>query len=263
MTRFPSLLAVAALAALLGFPSAGPAQEIPEWLRDLKLPNSVAKSLMTPSAWGAAYGTAFVGAGAAKRTPYLPSADGVMALGYGLSDPVLNVGVQLGSTVSDISEFDNVSFSFKVHRYVGRGTAVAVGGESLFSGGPFVDDAGDTFYLVVSHVLQGVPSSRPGIGRVHMSAGVGTGRFAKKSDRDFSEGKGRNGTRAFASVAVEMSAGTNVILEWSGTNLLTGLSRTIRTTYVPVALSFGLADLTNFSGDGVRLVAGVAFAVSF
>ena len=263
MTKSPSLLAVAALAALLGLPGVGRAQEIPAWLRDLKLPNSGAKSLMTPSAWGAAYGTAFVGAGAAERTPYLPSADGVMALGYGMGDPVLNFGLQVGSTVSDVSEFDNVSFSFKVHRYVGRGTAVAVGGESLFSNGPFVDDAGDTFYVVVSHVLQGISASRTGIGRVHVSAGVGTGRFAKKSDRDLSEGKGRYGTRAFGSLAVEVDAGTNVILEWSGTNLLVGLSRTINAAYAPVALSFGLADLTNFSGDGVRLVGGAAFAVSF
>ena len=78
MTKLPSLLAVAALAALLGLPGVGRAQEIPAWLRDLKLPNSGAKSLMTPSAWGAAYGTAFVGAGVAERTPYSPSADGVM-----------------------------------------------------------------------------------------------------------------------------------------------------------------------------------------
>lgn len=263
MTATSHLLAAAVLVGLLGVPDVGLAQEIPGWLQNLKLPNSGAKSLMTPSAWGAAYGVAFIGAGAAERTPYLPGADGVIALGYGMGDPVLNLGVQVGSTVSDVSEMDNVSFSFKVHRYVGKGTAVAVGGESLFSSGPLVDDAGDSFYLVVSHVLQGVSSARPGIGRVHLSAGVGTGRFARKSDRDISEGKGRAGTRAFASLAVEMGAGTNVILEWSGTNLLTGLSRTMRTTYLPLALSVGLADLTDYSGDGVRLVAGAAFAVSF
>ena len=94
-------------------PDVGLAQESPGWLQNLKLPNSGAKSLMTPSAWGAAYGVAFFGTGAAKRTPYLPGADGVIALGYGMGDPVLNLGVQLGSTVSDVSEMDNVSFSVK------------------------------------------------------------------------------------------------------------------------------------------------------
>ena len=91
---------------------------------------------------------------------------------------------------------------------------------------------------------------------------MGTGRFARKSDRDFSEGKGRNGTIAFGNVAVEVARGMNVILEWSGTNLLTGLSRTVQRGTVPIMISIGLADLTGYSGSGVRLVAAAAVAIS-
>ena len=239
------------------------AQQVPEWLLKLKLPNSSAKSIMTPSAWGAAFGSAFVGAGAVGRTPYLSTADGIMAMGYGMGDPVLRVGLQIGTTVSDLSELDNVSFSFKFHRYLAKGTTIAIGGESLLSNDEFADDAGDTFYFVVSHVVQALGSSSPGIGRLHISAGVGSGRFARKSDRDFSEGKGRDGTTAFGNVAVEVAGGMNVLLEWSGTNLHTGVSRTIQTRNVPISLSFGLADLTSYSGDGVRVLAGAAMAVSF
>ena len=266
-----SPLAVLALAGHLLVPVAGHAQQalqeqaprVPEWLLKLKLPNSAAKSIMTPSAWGAAFGSAFLGVGAAERTPYLPAADGIVALGYGMGDPVLNAGLQIGTTVSDLSEFNNISFSFKIHRYLARGTTVAIGGESLFSNDDFADDAGDTFYFVVSHVMQAFGSSRPGIGRVHVSAGVGSGRFARKSGRDFSEGKGRNGTAAFGNVAVEVARGTNIIFEWSGTNLLTGVSKTIQTQNMPISFSLALADLTKYSGNGVRVLGGAALAVSF
>ncbi len=260
--KAPLLLVAFALAGHLLIPVGGHAQQVPEWLLKLRLHNSSAKAIMTPTAWGAAYGSAYLGTGATERTPYLPSADGIVGVGYGMGDPVLTVGLQMGTTISDLSEFDNVSFSFKLHRYLSKGTTIALGGESLFSNNALSDDAGDTFYLVVSHVLQTLGSSSPGIGRVHVSAGVGTGRFARKSDRDFSEGKGRNGTVAFGNVAVDVARGLNVILEWSGTNLLTGLSKTVQTQSVPILLSVGLADLTPYSGDGVRLVAAAAVSLS-
>ena len=253
--------AVLAFAGQLMIPVAGHAQQVPDWLLRLRLPNSGAKSIMTPSAWGAAYGAAYLGAGAAQRTPYLTSPDGLLGMGYGMGDPILKAGLQLGTTISDVSEFNNVSFSFKVHRYLARGTTIALGAESLFSRDEFADDAGDTFYLVVSHILQSLGSNRTGIGRVHVSAGVGTGRFAKKSDRDFSEGKGRNGTVAFGNVAVEVITDVNIILEWSGTNLITGVSTTMQVLRMPIAFSIGLADLTGYSGDGARLVAGAAVAL--
>ena len=261
--RTAPLLAALVLAGHVLSPLEGNAQQrVPDWLLKLKLPNSGAKAIMTPTAWGAAYGSAYLGAGLAGRSPYLPNPDGIVGLGYGMGDPVLNAGLQIGTTISDLSGVDNVSFSFKLHRYLSRGTTIAVGGESLFSNNPLADDAGDTFYLVVSHVLQTFGAGRPGIGRVHVSAGVGSGRFANKSDRDFSEGKGRKGTMAFGNVAVEVPGGLNIILEWSGTNLLTGMSKTIQTGGAPIAFSLGLADLTPYSGDGVRLVAAAAVAVS-
>jgi hypothetical protein len=251
-----------ALAGHLLIPPEGPAQQVPDWLLKLRLPNSSAKAIMTPTAWGAAFGSAFLGTGAARRTPYLPSADGIVGIGYGMGDPVLSVGLQIGTTISDLSELDNVSFSFKLHRYLARGTTIALGGESLFSNNALSDDAGDTFYFVVSHVVQTLGTSRPGVGRVQLSAGAGTGRFARKSDRDLSEGKGRNGTIAFGNVAVEVARGMNIILEWSGTNLLTGLSKTVQNESVPILLSVGLADLTGYSGDGVRVVAAAAVGLS-
>ena len=256
------LLMALALAGHLVVPVERHAQQVPDWLLKLRLPNSSAKAIMTPTAWGAAFGSAHLGVGGTQRTPYLSAADGIMGLGYGMGDPVLGVGLQIGTTISDLSDFNNVSFSFKLHQYLASGTTIALGGESLFSNNALADDAEDTFYLVVSHVIQVLGSSRPGIGRVHVSAGAGTGRFARKSDRDFSEGKGRNGTLAFGNVAVEVAEGVNFILEWSGTNLLTGMSKTIQIQRVPMLLSVGLADLTSYTGDGARWVAAAGVALS-
>jgi hypothetical protein len=101
MKRLSPILAAMAMMGLALGPVEGQAQQVPDWLVKLKLPNSGAKSIMTPSA----YGAAFVGAGVVDRTPYLPTADGVVGLGYGMGDPVLNAGLQLGTTVSDLSEF--------------------------------------------------------------------------------------------------------------------------------------------------------------
>ena len=67
----------------------------------------------------------------------------------------------------------------------------------------------------------------------------------------------------FGNIAVEVPGDLNVIFEWSGTNLLTGMSKTFQTQRAPFAFSVGLADLTPYSGDGVRFVAAAAVAVSF
>ena len=105
-------------------PVDGHAQQVPDWLLRLRLPNSSAKAIMTPTAWGAAFGSAYFGVGGTQRTPYLSAADGIMGLGYGMGDPVLGVGLQIGTTISDLSDFNNVSFSFKLHQYLARGRPI-------------------------------------------------------------------------------------------------------------------------------------------
>ena len=141
------LLVALALGGHLMIPVEGHAQQVPDWLLKLRLPNSSAKAIMTLTAWGAAFGSAYLGVGGTQRTPYLSAADGIMGLGYGMGDPVLGVGLQIGTTISDLSDFNNVSFSFKLHQYLASGTTIALGGESLFSNNALADDAEDTFYL--------------------------------------------------------------------------------------------------------------------
>ena len=253
------------LALVVHIPGTLQAQQsdIPDWFLRLRLPNAAAKSVLTPSAWGAAYGVAFAGAGVTERTPYLDSADGVMSLGVGIGDPVLTVGAQLTTTMSDVSDSDNFSFSFKVHRYLGSGTAIAVGGESLFANDDLADDLGESFFAVISHTFQGVASARPGVGRLHASLGVGSGRFANTSPRDVAEGKREDGTSVFGNLAIEVHPDLNIVAEWSGTNLHAGTSFVVPLAGGTVGFTLGLADLTGYSGDGIRLVGGGAVGVSF
>ena len=236
---------------------------VPDWFPRLRLPNAAAKSILTPAAWGAAYGVVFAGAGVTDRSPYLDSSDGVLSFGVGLGDPVLAVGLQMTTTMSDVSEADNFSFSFKLHRYLGAGTAIAVGGGSLLSRNPLADDLGDSFFAVLSHTFQGVSSSRQGIGRLHASVGVGSGRFANRSPRDVAEGRGERGTRVFGNAAVEVQPDLNLIVEWSGINLHTGASYVLQVAGQSIGLTLGVVDLTGYSGDGARLVGGGAVGVSF
>lgn len=253
------------LVGLVALPASIEAQqsEVPDWFLRLRLPNAAAKSILTPSAWGAAYGVAFAGAGLTNRSPYLDSTDGVLSLGLGLGDPVLAAGLQVTTTMSDVSEADNFSLSFKLHRYLGAGTAIAVGGESLFSDDELADDFGDSYFAVVSHTFQGVSSKRQGIGGLHASVGVGSGRFADRSPRDVSEGKGEHGTRVFGNAALEVQPDLNLIVEWSGINLHAGASFVLQVSGRAVGFTVGLADLTGYTGDGVRLVGGGAVGVSF
>ena len=253
------------LAGLAPIPASLEAQqsEVPDWFLRLRLPNAAAKSILTPAAWGAAYGVAFAGAGLMDRSPYLDSTDGVVSLGVGLGDPVLTLGLEVTTTMSDLSEANNFSLSFKLHRYLGAGTAIAVGGESLFSNDEISDDFGDSFFAVLSHTFQGIPSARQGVGRLHASVGVGSGRFANRSPRDISEGKGEHGTGVFGNAALEVQPDLNLIVEWSGINLHAGAAFVVGAAGQSIGLSLGFADLTSYSGDGVRLVGGGAVGVSF
>ena len=152
---------------------------------------------------------------------------------------------------------------FKLHRYLGGRTAIALGGEGLFTDGSFVDDLGETFYVVVGHVVQGMTSPRLGVGRLHLSAGVGSGRFSSTSDRDVSEGKRSNGTWIFGNSTLEVAEDVNIIVEWAGINLHAGVSKAFQVDEVSISFSLAVADLTGFSSDGTRLLLGGAMAVQF
>jgi len=232
-----------------------------EPLYDVYLPNRAATTLTTPSGWGAWGNTIFIGGGITSPAPYTDDSDGAATVGFGVGNPAENVGLQISATVNDLSEQDNVSYGAVLHRYIGYGTSVAIGGEHLFRDKE-ESDAGESYYLGFGHAFQNVASETPGESGLHGSIGVGNGRFAHKSPLDVADGKGEKGSYVFGALAYEIFTRTNVILEWSGLNLNAGIAVAPFESF-PLGVVLGAADLTDNSGDGVRFIGAAGLAYQF
>lgn len=244
------------LAALVCMPAASFAVE-PSNIPQTVLPNIHGKSMTTPIAWGAANGVVFAGVGGTVNAPYSDKADGAAVLGVGVGDPIKNLGAQVAFISLDLDEWEEYSMSVHLHHDFGGGTALGAGVENvmLTEGG----DSGESFYLVVSHGLQGdMFTNDIGSSKLHFSVGVGSGRFGEKSEADVAAGKGEDGTYVFGNVAYELFEEFNAVVDWNGINLNAGLSKTFWLDQFPVAITLGAADLTDNSGDDVRFI----FAVS-
>ena len=88
----------------------------------------------------------------------------------------------------------------------------------------------------------------PGTGRVHLSLGVGNGRFAEKPLNAQKDGKGKDGTYVFGNVALEVARNLNVIGDWDGLGLNAGLSYTLPISVIPACLWRGSRKTqSNFS----------------
>jgi len=231
------------------------------------LPNIHGKSLTTPVGWGAAFGSAFVGIGGTSPAPYADRADGGMAFGVGLGNPVKQVGLQVSANVLDLSEFDLFSLSAFLHRYIGSSTSVAIGGENMLISDEAQSDGSASYYVVVSRCLargNTLLNRRTMTSKLHYSIGVGNGRFSKKSPLDEARGKGSRGTAVFGNVSYELFDAFNVVADWNGVNLNAGAAKTfLINDTTPVSLTLGLADLTDYSGDGVRLIGGLGVGFLF
>jgi hypothetical protein len=94
---------------------------------------------------------------------------------------------------------------------------------------------------------------------LNYSIGIGTGRFYQKSDIDVLYGRGSHGTALFGNISYEVLPFVNVGAEWTGVNLATTVSW--RPSYRLPAFCIGVADLTRFSGDKPRLIAGISYAI--
>ncbi len=231
---------------------------------DVLQPNNAGGTLTIPGAGGAHSNVAFAGVGYTNPQAYSKDDDAGLAFGFGVGNPQELAGLEVALAVNDVSEFDNLSWGLKVHRYIGNGTTVAIGGDSLFP--QKESDANETFYVVATHAMQQYESMTPGRSKMQVTLGIGSGRFANKSGLDASTGKGEDGTYLFGGVAYEVYDATNIIVDWNGINLNAGVSASPlqwipALAHIPLVVSVGAADLTDYSGDDVRLIvsAGVAY----
>lgn len=111
-------------------------------------------SISIPIGFGANFGQIFGGFAFQSRTRFTNQADGGLALGVGVGEPQKIVGLDV--TMAILSLFgDNAgrgSFSFKIHRSLPEGFAIALGFENAINWGG--TDAGSSIYGVVSKFFQ-------------------------------------------------------------------------------------------------------------
>ncbi len=246
----PALLGLLALSA----PECGAAAP-------LYLGNIHAKSLTTPTAEGASNNIVFIGAGGTIPAPYATKSDGAAVFGFGVGDQKENLGLQVCLVSLDLSQWDRYALAFHLHRDLGNASEIGIGVENiLLSSG---SDGGKSFYAVYSQSVQSAPFIDEATGRskLHFSVGAGNARFGDKSGDDISSGKGAHGTYAFGNISYEVASEFNLIADWNGLNLNAGVAKTFMIGKYPLVIALGAADLTGYSGDGVRgiFIVGTGF----
>lgn len=222
-------------------------------------PNLLGKSMMTPTAWGGeGGGTVFAGLGGTFPQIYTTKPDMIGVAGLAFGAPRDKLGVILMMNVNDVSKFRTFSGNIILHRRLSNAEAVAIGGIHLF---PSVrSDAGPSYFIVYSHAVQSLVSASNGVSRLHYSIGAGTGRFYTKSPADqILRGRNYRGTLLFANASFEAKPWLNLTAEWSGVNLHSGIS--VRPHPSLPFINLGLADLTRASGERVRFVASLHYAL--
>lgn len=215
-------------------------------------------SISTPSAFGANFGQIFGGFGFQSRTRFTNQADGGLALGGGLGDPQKIVGLDV--TLAILSLFgDNAgrgSFSFKIHRSLPEGFAVALGFENAINWGG--TDGGSSIYGVVSKFFQLTETTKEPFSQLTLSLGVGGGRFRSEGAIE----DGVNSVGVFASAGLRIVEPVSAIVEWSGQDLNAGISL-IPFQNIPLTVNLAGADLTGNAGDGARFVMSIGYNYFF
>lgn len=215
-------------------------------------------SISTPIGFGASLGQIFGGFAFQSRTRFTNQADGGLALGVGLGEPQKIVGLDV--TMAILSLFgDNAgrgSFSFKIHRSLPEGFAVALGFENAINWGG--TDAGSSIYGVVSKFFQFTETTKEPFSQLTLSLGVGGGRFRSEGAIE----DGVNSLGVFASAGLRIVEPVSAIVEWSGQDLNAGISL-IPFPKVPLTINLAGADLTGNAGDGARFVMSIGYNYFF
>ena len=217
-----------------------------------------AASISTPIGFGANFGQIFGGFGFQSRTRFTNQADGGLALGVGLGEPQKIVGLDV--TLAILSLFgDNAgrgSFSFKIHRSLPEGFAVALGFENAINWGG--TDGSSSIYGVVSKFFQFTETTKEPFSQLTLSLGVGGGRFRSEGAIE----DGVNSLGVFASAGLRIVEPVSAIVEWSGQDLNAGISL-IPFPKIPLTVNLAGADLTGNAGDGARFVMSIGYNYFF
>jgi hypothetical protein len=223
-------------------------------------PNDASGSAMVPTGFGGSGFSLFGGVGGAYPQVYANNGDLAASVGVCIGDPSKFLNVAISANIMDISSFDNFSGNLILSRRLGVGNSISAGALNLFPNETLSDFAKNSYYLAFSHSVQSMPSKTPGSSRLTYGIGIGNGRFYDKSPDDIENGKGKHGTAVFANISYEIFQHVNVNAEWTGLNL--GFSVGMKPISAPLNLSFGVTNVTKYSGDKASLIFSLGYPLS-
>jgi len=233
----------------------------------LSIPNlSRSQGISSPGGFGASGRTVYGGFVGNFTQPYSNNSNLAMTLGVGLGDPIKGVGVQIESSMLDLSDQSLYSAAVILHRVLQPGVSMAVGFENLisYSSDPSVSNNGihQSGYFAVSHALG---AKYPGtfIGKFTYSVGLGLGRYSRIPTADMLYTNQKDGTYIFGAIQYAVTKHLNLHTEWNGSNINAALSANAHLYKVPFSVLLGYMDLTNNSGDRARFMAGIGFSYNF
>ncbi len=214
-------------------------------------------TIVNPSAYGASWRSAGIGFGFQDRVRFQNQADGVIGLGFGLGNPLKNIGAQIGISLVDVSSpFSDGAISLKLHRRLPEGFAVAIGVQGLATWGN--TDGGSSVYGVVTKRFKLREDRSKAFSEIYTTVGVGGGQFRSESDIN----NGNETLGIFGSLAVKILDPVGFVAEWSGQDLTIG-TPIVLFRKLPLVIVPALTDITGTAGDGTRFIFGFGYTFSF
>lgn len=212
-----------------------------------------------PSGFGGSRGNGGLGIGLQHRARFSTNPDGAAGVSMGLGDPH-TLGFDIGVAILDLRRNPDGggglghrgSFSFKVHRRLPGGFAVASGAENIMNWGG--TDVPPSWFTVASKQFRLRSSSDAPFSRGLISLGLGTGRF--RTARSIRTGGAKVGI--FGSTSINLIPQVSGFVEWSGQDMGMGLTL-VPFRSIPLVLTPAFTDLTGRTGSGPRLVLGIGY----
>ncbi len=214
-------------------------------------------TIINPSAYGASWKSAGIGFGYQDRARFRDNADGVIGIGFGLGNPLKNIGAQIGISLVDVSSpFSDGAINLKLHRRLPQDFAVAIGVQGLATWGN--TDGGSSVYGVVTKRFKLRKDRSKAFSEIYTTVGAGGGQFRSESNIN----SGNKTLGIFGSLAVKILDPVGFVAEWSGQDLTIG-TPIVLFRNLPLVIVPALTDITGTAGDGTRFIFGFGYTFSF
>ncbi|NER39671.1 MAG: hypothetical protein F6J93_38015 [Oscillatoria sp. SIO1A7] len=215
-------------------------------------------TIMTPSGYGASWGSAGLGLGLQERTRFTNNSDGVLGMGIGLGNARKSVGLSVGITVTDLlgNSFADGTMSLKLHRQLPENFGIAAGWQGALRWGE--TDGGSSVYGAISKRFVLKKSASEPFSQLSLSFGVGNGQYRSENNIQ----NNRDSVGVFGSVALRVAEPASAIVEWTGQDMTVGLS-VAPFRNLPLVVSPAVTDITGSAGDGARFIFGIGYGFSF